>query len=174
MSIVRAARQVAIQPESDDWRGPIVVVSALGGVTDRLLGLAAEAGAGDSDGARENVQALCSRHLDVASVIGEGSERREVERFIAEQCDELERVVGALGVLREVTPRWLDAIAATGEILSSRIVAAALTSHGIAAGWVDARQAIVTNGEHMAASPLWPETTAALRKTVDPVLVDRR
>ena len=31
IAIVRAARQVAIQPESTDWRGPIVVVSALGG-----------------------------------------------------------------------------------------------------------------------------------------------
>ena len=75
MAIVRAARQVAIQPESEDWRGPIVVVSALGGVTDRLLGMAAEAGAGDAEGARENVQALCARHLDVASVIAEGPER---------------------------------------------------------------------------------------------------
>src|SRR6476646_940000 len=43
MSIVRAARQAAIQPENSDWRGPIVVVSALGGATDRLLGIAAEA-----------------------------------------------------------------------------------------------------------------------------------
>src|SRR5436190_20547368 len=52
IAIIRAARQAAIQPESRDWRGPIVVVSALGGATDRLLGLAAEAGAGDVDGAR--------------------------------------------------------------------------------------------------------------------------
>ena len=43
IGIVRAARQAAIQPEVTDWRGPIVVVSALGGVTDRLLGIAAEA-----------------------------------------------------------------------------------------------------------------------------------
>ena len=45
-------------------------------------------------------------------------------------------------------PRWLDAIAATGEILSSRIVAAALTSHGLLATWIDARRAVVTDGEH--------------------------
>ena len=57
IAIVRAARQVTIQPEAADWRGPIVVVSALGGATDRLLGVAAEAGAGDIDGARENVRA---------------------------------------------------------------------------------------------------------------------
>ena len=68
MSIVRAARQVAIQPESTDWRGPVVVVSALGGATDRLLGVAAEAGAGDIEGARQNLQHLRARHLEVAGV----------------------------------------------------------------------------------------------------------
>jgi aspartate kinase len=174
IAIIRAARQAAIQPESRDWRGPVVVVSALGGATDRLLGLAAEAGAGDVDGAREHVKALRARHLEVAGMITIDTDRAEVEQFIQQEFDALDRVVGALGVLGEVTPRWLDAIAATGEILSSRVVAAALTSNGIAAGWVDARQAIVTSGDHMAAAPLWPETKAALRKTVDPVLVQRR
>jgi aspartate kinase len=174
MSIVRAARQAAIQPESQDWRGPIVVVSALGGVTDRLLGIAAEAGAGDVEGAREHVHALRARHLDVAAVIANDADRAAVEQAIQREFDELERVVGALGVLREVTPRWLDAIAAQGEILSSRLVAAALTSHGLAASWVDARQVMVTTGEHTHAAPLEAETTAALTAHVDPLLAARR
>src|SRR6187431_3384164 len=160
ISIVRAARQAAIQPESTDWRGPIVVVSALGGATDRLLGVAAEAGAGDIDGAREHVRALRARHHEVAGIITEDTERRDVDAFIDREFDELDRVVGALGVLQDVTPRWLDAIAAIGEIASSRIVAAALTSNGLAASWVDARKTIVTTGEHTRAAPLWRETTA--------------
>src|SRR6478736_1129866 len=57
MGIIRAARQAAIQPESQDWRGPVVVVSALGGATDRLLGVAAEAAAGDIDGASQHIRA---------------------------------------------------------------------------------------------------------------------
>jgi aspartate kinase len=174
ISIVRAARQAAIQPESTDWRGPIVVVSALGGATDRLLGVAAESGAGDIDGAREHVKALRARHHEVAGVITEDTERREVDAFIDREFDELDRIVGALGVLQDVTPRWLDAIAAIGEITSSRIVAAALTSHGLAASWVDARKTIVTNGEHTRAAPLWRETTDALSATVDPLLALRR
>ncbi len=174
IAIIRAARQSAIQPESRDWRGPVVVVSALGGATDRLLGLAAEAGAGDIDGAIENVRALRVRHLEVAGVISNATERAGVETFIDAEFAGLERIIGALGVLREVTPRWLDAVAALGEIVSSRIVASALTSHGLAASWVDARKAIVTSGEHTAAAPLWPETTKALQKTVDPELIARR
>ena len=174
MAIVRAARQAAIQPESADWRGPIVVVSALGGATDRLLGVAAEAGAGDIEGACENLRALRARHLEVAGVIGDVAERPEVDRFINDAFDELERIAGALGVLHEVTPRWLDTIAATGEIVSSRIVSAALTAHGLAASWVDARKVIVTGDEHTAAPPLMAETGAAHSATVDPLLDDRR
>src|SRR6185503_15625874 len=103
IAIVRAARQAAIQPESADWRGPVVVVSALGGVTDRLLGVAAEAGAGDVEGARTNLAALRARHHEVAGVVTEPSEHAQVTAFIDREFDDLERVVGALGVLREVT-----------------------------------------------------------------------
>ncbi len=174
MAIVRAARQAAIQPEATDWRGPVVVVSALGGATDRFLRAAADAAEGHGESARDNLKALRARHLEVASVIGQSPDRPDVDAFINSEFDELERLVGALGVLREVTPRWLDTIAAAGEILSSRIVAAALTSHGLTAAWVDARRVIVTGDEHTAAPPLMKETAVALSATVDPILADRR
>jgi aspartate kinase len=174
IGIVRAERQAQIQPERADLRGPIVVVSALSGVTDRLLGIAAEAGAGDAEGARENVRALRERHHTVAQVIRDTSLRASVDSALDHEFDELDRIVGALSVLCEVSPRWLDALAAMGEILSSQIVAAALTSHGLAASWVDARKGIVTNDEFTSAAPLLPETQAALTSIVDPLLADRR
>ena len=46
----------------------------------------------------------------------------------------------ALPSLHEVSPRLFDAIAATGELASSRMVAAALAEAGVPAAWVDARQ----------------------------------
>src|SRR2546421_299806 len=67
---------------------------------------------------------------------------------------------------RALSPRTLDVVAAAGELLSSRIVAAALTAAGVESEWVDARQAIVTNGDHMRAIPLAEETNAALRFSV--------
>jgi aspartate kinase len=174
ISIVRAARQASIQPETHDWRGPVVVVSALGGATDRFLKAAADAGAGKTADALANLRALRGRHLEVANTIGDSPDRSEVDRFIESEFDELERVVSALSTLKEVTPRWMDTIAAAGEILSSRIVAAALSSHGLASGWVDARRVIVTGDEHMAAPPLMHETAVALAAVADPILADRR
>jgi aspartate kinase len=174
MGIVRAARQSSSQPESQDWRGPVVVVSALGGATDALLRAASEAGDGRVDAALEALRGLRARHHEVAGVIGASPDRADVDAFIDGEFDELDRLVGALGVLKDVTPRWLDAIAAAGEILSSRIVAAALTAHGLAATWVDARKVVVTGDEHTAAPPLMKDTAVALSATVDPILADRR
>jgi aspartate kinase len=174
MAIVRAERQAEAQREGGDPRGPIVVVSALSGVTDRLLGLAAQAGAGDIDGARASVHDLGQRHNSVSEVVTDEGIRTALLAELATEFAELERIVSALGVLREVSPRWMDAIAATGEILSSRLVAAALNAEGLPATWVDARRVLVTDGEHQAAAPQFPETTAALMTHADPVLAARR
>jgi aspartate kinase len=170
IALVRAERQAEAQQEGGDARGPIVVVSALSGVTDRLLGVAALAGSGDVEGARTSLQDLRARHLTVAEVIRDEATRQPVLDALNRDFDELERVVHALAVLQEVSPRWLDSLAATGEILSSQIVAAALTSHKLLASYVDARNTVVTDGEHTAAAPLFEETTAALMLHMDPVL----
>lgn len=174
-AIERLMAIVARQREKDTAAGdtapgPVVVVSALSGVTDRLLGVAAEAGAGDNEGARHNLRDLRTRHVNVTEVVADEALRATARADVDRAFDELERIVDALGVLREVSPRWLDTIAATGEIISSRIVAAALAARGLQGAWVDARSVIVTNAEHMAAVPQFPETTAALEAQVRPLL----
>lgn len=174
ISIVRAERQAEAQTEGGDARGPVVVVSALSGVTDRLLGVAALAGSGDVEGARTSLRDLRARHITVSEVIGDASLRAPVVDALNREFDDLERVVSALAVLQEVSPRWLDALAATGEILSSQIVAAALTSHKLLATYVDSRKAVVTDGEHTAAAPMFEETTAALMAHADPPLAAGR
>jgi aspartate kinase len=174
ISIVRAQRQADAAQEGGDARGPIVVVSAMSKVTDRLLGVAANAGAGDIEGARNNLRELRDRHIAVSKVIDDDAQRKSVVAFLDREFDELERVAHALGVLREVSPRWLDAIAAAGELLSSRIVAAALTSRGLIAEWIDARRTVITDAEHTSAAPLFPETTSSLMTNVDPSLAAGR
>ena len=174
IALVRAERQAEAQREGGDGRGPVVVVSALSGVTDRLLGVAALAGAGDGEGAHTSLLDLRERHIVVSQVITDAALRDPVVASINREFDEIDRIVRALAVLREVSSRWLDTLAATGEILSSQIVAAALTSHQLPAAWVDARRAIVTDGEHTAAAPLFQETTTALMAHADPPLAAGR
>ncbi len=77
------------------------------------------------------------------------------------------RGVSALG---ELTPRTTDNILATGELLSSRIVSAALAARGIDAALVDSRRCIVTDATHNRAVPLFDRTGEQLRSQVKPLL----
>jgi len=163
IEIVRTAR-------ARDGRGPAVVVSAMSGVTDALLAVAAAAGSSRSDDALARVEQLRQRHLAAANELVSEAPLATVVAQVADTFEQLSAVVRALAVLREVSPRTLDVVAAMGELLSSRIVAAALVEAGVPAEWVDARRAIVTNDDHTRAAPLMRETTAALRASVVPVL----
>src|SRR5439155_22217460 len=82
---------------------------------------------------------------------------------------ELIGLMHALAVLREVSPRSLDTVVASGEILSSRIVAAAMADRGVASAWIDARRVLVTDAEHAAAAPEMIETCERVRAHVAPV-----
>ena len=163
IQIVRTAR-------SRDGRGPAVVVSAMSGVTDALLAIAAAAGGGRVDDALSRLEQLRERHLAVARALAPKEANGPLGAQIAAQFDDLAALARALGVLREVSARTLDVVAAAGELLSSRIVSAALNGAGIPSEWIDARRAIVTNNDHTRAVPLAAETEAALRSSVLPVI----
>ena len=163
IQIVRTAR-------SRDGRGPAVVVSAMSGVTDALLAIAASAGGGRVDDALSRLEQLRERHLAAARALAPNEANGPLGAQITAQFDDLAALVRALGVLREVSARTLDVVAAAGELLSSRIVAAALNGAGIPSEWVDARRAIITTNDHTRAVPLAAETEAALRSSVLPVI----
>jgi aspartate kinase len=167
---IRRLIEIARTARVRDGRGPAVVVSAMSGVTDALLGVAAAAGSSRGDDALSRVEQLRERHLAAARDLVPGAHHQTLATDIADSFDQLTAVVRALGVLREVSPRTLDVVAAMGELLSSRLVAAALVEAGLPAEWVDARRAIVTNDDHTRAAPLMRETTAALRASVLPAI----
>ena len=168
IEIVRTAR-------ARDGRGPAVVVSAMSGVTDVLLGIASAAGSGaGTEEALTKIEQLRQRHLTAAGELAATADQEALATDINATLDQLAAVARALAVLREVSPRTLDVIAAMGELLSSRLVAAALNAAGVEAQWVDARRAIVTSGDHTRATPLTVETARALRATVVAALDAKR
>jgi aspartate kinase len=167
---VRRLIEIARAARARDGRGPVLVVSAMSKVTDVLLTIAAEAGAAKTDSALGHVDQLRERHLAMARDLAGQGDVATLSTHINEQFDQLAAVVKALAVLREVSFRTLDVVAAMGELLSSRIIASALVNAGLPGEWVDARRAIVTDNEHTKACPLMRETTAALRASVVPLV----
>jgi aspartate kinase len=162
IGIVAAARR----PER---RGPLVVVSALAGVTDRLLAVATGSVAGELEPALADVEALRRRHLSMCR-LAEGDRRAALEALVEARCDELREFARALRVVGELSPRSRDAVAATGELLSSRIVAAAFAQAGLEAAWVDARDAMITGDQFTAALPDTGRIAERARERLAPLL----
>ncbi len=150
---------------------PLVVVSALSGVTDKLVAIAQFAEDGATGKAAAEVAALVERHVAVATAVTSKS-RPTVVADVRRELEELNGLVHALAVLREVSPRSRDAVHAVGELVSSRIVAAAFADHGIPSSWVDARTVLVTDAEHTAAIPDMMETGDRVRDRIAPLLAE--
>ncbi len=131
-------------------RRPVVVVSAMGKTTNRLLEATQRAVSGDRTGALSQLEDLAAFHHREADPYG-------ARTIIDEHFHELSELMRGLAILGELTPRSIDAVCSFGERLSSRIVALAL-----GATHVDSREVIVTDDRHTQAAPLYPETNAKL------------
>jgi aspartate kinase len=148
---------------------PVVIVSALSGVTDKLVAVAQMAEDGAAAKAAAEIRALTERHVAVATAVTSES-RSRVLAEVHQEFEELAGLVHALAVLREVSPRSRDAVLAAGEIVSSRIIAAALADHRVPSLWVDARLVLVTDTEHTAAVPDMMETADRSRELIAPAI----
>jgi aspartate kinase len=152
---------------------PVVVVSAMAGVTDRLLGIAAAAARGDREAAARDLDDVHRRHVATAAELVATERQAPVTSELAHGIDDLQAILTSLSVLREASPRSLDAVSAAGELLSSHIVAAALREAGLDVVRIDARRALVTDDAYPAA-PLLHQTRAALAHEVVPHLAAGR
>ena len=145
---------------------PVVVVSAMGKTTNRLLEIARIAIAGKRDEFLRLIHDLRGFHSREARLVVPLSERAELDRTLDEFFQEMTELVKGLAIVGETTPRSIDAISSYGERLSSYIVTLAFRHHGIAAQHLDSRRVIVTDGKHTHAAPLYAETYRRLTDTI--------
>ncbi len=154
-------------------RSPVVVVSAMAGVTEGLLRLAQAAKGGHIDEASLSINELRERHLITAGeLLGEthGSALSAVETEVRRQFAEIETLVRSVATLGELTARSQDAIVSFGERLSSVIVAEAFRVRGIQVELVDSRGFIITDDCFSKAAPDMPETTRRTREALAPIV----
>lgn len=150
-------------------RRPVVVVSAMGRTTNRLLAMARLAASGRRDEALAECEALRRFHHEEGLHATDPGERPALAGFLDEHFRELADLLQGLAVLGELTPRSLDAVASYGERLSAAVVAAALRGAGAAAEAVDSRRLIVTDRRFTQAAPLYSETYARLARVIPPI-----
>jgi len=165
--IVKAARASSGLP-------PVVIVSAMSGVTDRLIELTEGAERRHDAHVLNGVADLSRRHFEAVERLLPPEAARDALTEIGAYLDDLRALLKATGILRAASPSAHDAIVCTGELMNSRILAAALEHAGVATSWVDARRAIVTDGAHMGAAPLAEETRQAVAREIVPRVAEGR
>ena len=137
-SILRVKRIVEAQQEP-----VIVVVSALGGITDKLIQTSRMAASGDASYENE-FREIVSRHVEmVKRVFPEYDAQMTVQRQVGELLNELKDIFQGIYLIKDLSQKTSDTIVSYGERLSS-IIAAQLTG----AQWFDSRQFIKTDKKY--------------------------
>ncbi|MEO7083219.1 MAG: lysine-sensitive aspartokinase 3 [Gemmatimonadaceae bacterium] len=166
-AIARTAKIVA----SRGKKKPIVVVSALGGVTNALIALAEQAARGHLIGAIRAVEGLRERHLEQTEALLEPGELcTDTCAEISAMIDELAHLAEALTTLGDLTPRSRDAISSYGERMSSLMCVAAFTRHGVPAVHVDATEVMITDDTYTRAEPNPEAIAEACRASLLPLV----
>ena len=159
--VADAARQSAV----------VTVVSAMSGVTNLLVAAARRAENGEEAAAGELAESLTRTHATaIEALVGDQDRRRKLLEETRSLIAEGERLCRGVALLRELTPRALDAISGLGERLAARIVAATLEEAGVAGAAVEATELIVTDNAHTQAQPLMDQTRQKTRARLLPLL----
>ena len=122
----------------------IVVVSALGGITDSLLHCATAAAAGD-ESYQESLKVIEQRHLDTVRELIPVTSQSSILSMVKKTCNELEDIFKGVFLLRELSARTKDGVLSFGELLSSRILSAGIAARETSNTWKDSRELIVTD-----------------------------
>jgi aspartokinase/homoserine dehydrogenase 1 len=170
------ARAAAIVKSTAAQRPVVAVVSAMSGVTNRLVSAAHAAEQGEQDSISKLIADLHTQHITALEALTKSAgTRNETSAAIREVLAELERLLRGTALLRELTPRALDAISGIGERLSAPLVSAAVNELGISAQAISATELIVTDPHHGRAEPLMGPTrtraTAKLKPLLDQKIV---
>ena len=153
----------------------VVVVSAMKGITDRLLGIAHALGQRNSQHARSEAQAVLGLHFDVLRDLGLApSEQDRVARELNSLGRDLLHEVSERreSALPSATAELFDRLASYGERFSARLFAATLAHSGVAAVPVSSSEFVLTCDTFRDAKPHLDQTKQRGREVLLPLLAD--
>ncbi len=145
----------------------LVVVSAMAGITDRLVEMSKRVAEGASE---EEIRAFVGdireKHL-AACKEARIADPDTIAMDIGRLCAELEKVLVGISYVGEVTPRSLDYVMSFGERLSAPILAGSLRRLGLRSTWYTGLEAgIITDSEFGRAKPLWKKTKKRVKDAI--------
>lgn len=159
--VVRAARETSV----------VVVVSAMSGVTNRLIDAARHAADGKASAVDDLSVSLREQHVAAADVLVSNEADRaqlivELERII----NEVANLCQGISLLHELTPRAHATVSSIGERLSARLMAATLHESDLKASVVEATDVIVTDDQYLQAEPVMKDVRERAQAVLQPLI----
>ena len=167
----RVANAIDIVAERRD-RNPIVVVSALAGVTNDLVAASEAAQTCDIDRVNQIIAAVRQRHEDVAMRLVQ-QKFDFFESFIKQldkQIDQIHTILRGIALLGEITARARDKVMAIGEKLSSVLFAYSMMMRALPGEHVDSEEVVITDAKFGEANPLMDDTREAAQRVLTPLI----
>ena len=143
----------------------ILVVSALGGITDSLLKTGSVAASGDEQ-FRDLLREMETRHLDMVRGLLPIQQQSATLSLVKQQFNQLDALCEGVFLLRELSLRTKDKIVSYGELLSSLIIVAAFQAKPTKAIWLDSRDLIITDSHFGMAAVQFSETNKAIQQFI--------
>jgi len=144
----------------------ILVVSALGGVTDMLIQAGLAAAAGD-ESYKEKLHAVEQRHLEAVKHLIPLTRQSSILSLVKTKCNEIEDICNGVFLLSELSNRTRDKIVSYGELLSSLIIAARFDALEVPNTWKDSRELISTDSSFGYAAVDFSLTNQKIREYFD-------
>ena len=160
---------VAAQRET----APVVVVSAMSGVTDALLASTRLASEQNAAAAIESLNETFERHRSAAERLLSRELADSFLDYLTNARAQISQSLHQAAADPDNAKATQDAIVSCGELLSSRLLADVLQQRGVSARQVDPRHCIVTDDEYTSAAPLMTETFAKTRESLLPLLTQQ-
>ena len=154
----RRVAEILIQGEV---RPQAVVVSAMSGVTDALIGLVAVANTDDGD-YHEALQTLSKRVVGIVYGLLPTEAAKELETGIESDLEDIGDLLRAIRLIRFTPAPVTDLVSGYGEVWSARLLAAHLVAMHRPARWLDAREVLIVRQGEIAPAVDWETTRSNL------------
>lgn len=158
-------KKVAAIVKKPEYQKAVIIVSALGGVTDLLIQTGSAASHG-LESYKETLLQLEKRHIDTAKGLLPVTTQSSCLSSIKQQFNELEDICEGVFRLGELSARTKDRIVSFGELLSSKIIAAFFQSAGLNNQWIDSRTIIKTNSNYGFATVYFELTNQLIQEKI--------
>ena len=162
-SVANINKVISILKSVSKTEDCIVVVSAIGGITDKLID-AADKAVEKNELYLETYAHIESQHFHlIDTLIDDKSAQKRTQNTVASKLKSLKQLLDGLYLINELSPKTTDKLLSFGELMSSLIISEAMASRGLKAVLKNSQELIVTNNDYNKATVLFDITNDNIR-----------